>query len=178
MGPEPVGDDKSLAGKALPNPSSSGFVCEVPSQTRAFAAFSTMKCRWSHAGCVVELKTKSQIVSQLEPRAAATVAGEDLACGDYVALLNETVDFPSFLWDACGALLSPHELVRLKVIPGNAGHPLRVIAVCLPFVYAKTPSGETATIDTRRTQLVRLDRKCAKAIWKELRSVPKQNVSL
>ena len=116
---------------------------------------------------------KTHTVSPLEPRAAATVAGEDLACGDYVALLNKTVEFPSFLWDACGALLSPHELVRLRVTPGSAGHPLRVLAICLPFVYAKTPSGETATIDTRRTQLVRLHRKCAKAVWKELRSAPK-----
>jgi hypothetical protein len=121
---------------------------------------------------------KIQTMSQLQPRAAATVAGEDLACGDYVALLNETVDLPSFLWDAWGASLSPHELVRLRVIPGNAGHPLRVIAICLPFVYARTPGGETATIDTRRTQLVRLDRKCAKAIWKELRSIPKPRLSL
>jgi hypothetical protein len=120
---------------------------------------------------------KTQTVSQLEPSAAATVAGEDLACGDYVALLNETVDLPSFLWDACGASLSPHELVRLKLIPDNAGHPLRVIAVCLPFIYARAPSGETATIDTRRTQLVRLDRKCAKVIWKKLRSARKRHRS-
>jgi hypothetical protein len=128
-------------------------------------------------GRVVEWNMKTQTVSQLEPRAAATVAGEDLACGDYVALLNETVAFPSFLWDSCGVSLSPHELVRLKIIPADAGHPLKVIAICLPFVYAKTPSRETATIDTRRTQLVRLDRKCAKAIWKELRSVAKQDAS-
>jgi hypothetical protein len=83
--------------------------------------------------------------------------------------MNQTVDFPSFYWDACGASLSPHELVRLKIIPEGAGNPLRVIAVCLPFIYAKSPGGETATIDTRRTQLVRLDRKCAKVVWKELR---------
>jgi len=102
--------------------------------------------------------------------AAATVAGEDLVCGDYVSLLNETVEFPSFMWDACGASLPPHELVRLKMIPGNAGQPLKVVAICLPFVYAKTPSREMTTIDTRRAQLVRLDRTCAKVIWKELRS--------
>jgi len=61
--------------------------------------------------------------------AAAIVAGEDLACGDYVSLLNETVDFPSFLWDSCGATLSPYELVRLKVIPVTAGRPWKVIAI-------------------------------------------------
>jgi hypothetical protein len=112
--------------------------------------------------------------SQLEPTAAATVAGEDLACGDYVSRLNETTDFPSFLWDSCAVTLSPHELVRLKLIPSNAGHPLKVVAICLPFVYAKTPGGEMATIDTRRTQLVRLDRKCAKLIWRQLRAGVKQ----
>ena len=47
----------------------------------------------------------------------------------------------------------------LKIIPSTAGYPLRVIAICLPFVYAKTPGGETVTIDTRRTQLVKLHRK-------------------
>jgi hypothetical protein len=120
---------------------------------------------------------KTQALSQLEPRVAATVAGEDLAGGDYVALLNEIVDLPSFLWNASDLSLSPHELVRLKVIPNTAGHPLRVIAICLPFVYAKTPAGETVTIDTRRTQLVRLPRKSAKVIWKELRSVPRQHES-
>ena len=98
------------------------------------------------------------------------VYGEDIACGDFVALLNETVDVPSYLWDFSGTSLSPHELVRLKLIPGDAGQPLRVIEICLPFVYAKSPNGETTTIDIRRLQLVRLDRKCAKAVWKKLRS--------
>jgi len=116
---------------------------------------------------------KTETASRLEPTAAATVAGEDLDCGDYVSLLNETVEFPSFLWDACGTSLSPHEPVRLRLIPGNAGQPLKVVAVCLPFVYAKTPSGEMATLDVRRTQLVRLPRKCAKAVWKELQSAAK-----
>ena len=117
---------------------------------------------------------KTEFTSRIEPTAAATVAGEDIACGDYVSLLNETVDFPSFLWDSCGATLSPHELVRLRVIPAKAGHPLKVFAICLPFVYAKTPRGEMATLDTWRAQLVRLNRKCAKVIWKELQSRAKR----
>jgi len=105
---------------------------------------------WLYAGCDVKLNMKTQTRSQLEPKAAALVAGEDLACGDYVALLNETVALPSFLWNACGVSLCPHEFVRLRMIPDGAGPPLKVIAVCLPFVYAKTPSKKTATIDVRR----------------------------
>jgi hypothetical protein len=121
---------------------------------------------------------KIKTLSHLKPKVAATIAGEDLACGDYVALLNQTVDFPSFLWDACGLSLSPHELVRLKVIPATAGYPLRVIAICLPFVYAKTPSRETLTVDTRCTQLVKLHRKSAKTVWKELSAAKVQRGSL
>jgi hypothetical protein len=117
---------------------------------------------------------KTQVFSQLEPTAAATIAGEDLACGDFVARLNETVEVPSFMWDGCGAMLSPYELVRLRVIPDTAGAPLRVLAICLPFVYARSPSGELAMLDTRRTQLVRLQRKSAKAVWKELRALQRK----
>ena len=112
---------------------------------------------------------KTRVADQLEPSAAATVAGEDLACGDYVSVLNETVDLPSYLWDGCGATLPPHELVRLNVIPDEAGRPLKVIAICLPFVYATAPSGRVATLDPRRTRLVRLDPRCAKTVWKEMK---------
>ncbi len=110
-----------------------------------------------------ETKTESELTT------AATVAGEDIACGDYVSPLTEIAAIPSFFWDSCGAVLSPHELVRLQMIPAGAGQPLKVIAICLPFVYAKRPSGELATIDTRRVQLVRLNQKCAKKVWKETR---------
>ena len=118
------------------------------------------------------MKTRAKF--QQDPTLAATVAGEDLAGGDYVALLNEVIDFPSFLWDSCGASLSPHEMVRLRLFPEQAGKPLKVLVVCLPFVYAKSPSGDTKTIDTRQLQLVRLNRKCAKIVWKELRSKKKR----
>jgi hypothetical protein len=114
---------------------------------------------------------KTQTSPHLEPKAAAIVAGEDIACGDYVARLNETVEFPSFLWDACGVSLSPHEIVRLRFVPNTAGTPLLVLAICLPFVYAKTPADKVVTLDTRRMQLVRLHRKSAKVIWKELQSM-------
>jgi hypothetical protein len=107
--------------------------------------------------------------SHPQPTLAETVQAEDLACGDYVALLSETVEFPSFFWDCCGAALSPHELVRLKIVPAGAGIPLKVLAICLPFVYAKTPSGTIQIIDLRKAQLIRLDRDCAKLVWKELK---------
>ena len=52
--------------------------------------------------------------TQLEMTVAAMVAGEDVSCGDYVALLNTICEVPSYLWDGCDASLRPHELVRLR----------------------------------------------------------------
>ena len=54
---------------------------------------------------------KTQTVSQLEPRAAATVAGEDLACGDKVGGSGALV-FPSRSRQIAGARVCRREVVR------------------------------------------------------------------
>ncbi|QDS88377.1 hypothetical protein EC9_25670 [Rosistilla ulvae] len=99
---------------------------------------------------------------------AARIAGEDICCGDYVTVLNEQLELPSYLWSCSATSLPPDELVRIRYMPQEAGHPLKVIGVCLPFVYAKNDRAAVVTIDTRRQQLVRLDRKCARNVWKQL----------
>jgi len=106
---------------------------------------------------------------------AAIVAGEDVACGDFVALLNTTYEVPSYMWDAGPAMLPIDELVRLRMIPSDAGVPLKVFGVCLPFLYVKSSSGELKTLDLRRQQIVRLDRACAKEVWDELKPASKKN---
>lgn len=103
---------------------------------------------------------------------AATVAGEDIACGDFVTLLNAIYEVPSYLWDH--SLLAPTELVRLKMIPSTAGTPLKVFAVCLPFIYAKNTKGEITTLDVRREQIVRLDQNCADLVWDALKAFQKK----
>jgi hypothetical protein len=110
---------------------------------------------------------KTSTESQSTTTVAATVAGEDVRCGDYVTVLNATCEVPSYMWDQ--AMLPAGELVRLKIIPCEAGVPLKVFAVCLPFLYAKNASGELKTLDLRRQQIVRLDRTCAKKVWDELK---------
>lgn len=111
------------------------------------------------------MKVNTKSVPQ--PTLAARVSGEDLACGDYVAVLTQIVEFPSFFWDSCTST-SPGELVRMQVIPQDAGTPLKVVAICLPFVYVRHPQGMLHTLDTRKAQLARLDRRCAKLIIRRL----------
>jgi len=122
-----------------------------------------------------DLNMKAESPAGTETTVAATIYGEDVGCGDFVALLNVTWELPSYLWNSCDALLPSHELIRLKVIPSEAGQPLKVFAVCLPFIYARTARGEMKTIDLRRVQIVRLNCASAKLVWNELKHGPKRN---
>lgn len=98
------------------------------------------------------------------------VAGEDLRRGDFVALFTQVCELPSYFWDDADFSLSPHELVRLTHIPREAGVPLKIMSVSLPFVYVVRPNKTVKTIDLRQTQLVRLAPRCAKTVWKRMRA--------
>ena len=105
---------------------------------------------------------------------AARIAGEDINQGDYVTVLNEIVELPSYLWSCSGATLPADELVRIPYKPSDAGQPYKVIAVCLPFVYVKRPRGGVNVIDTRQQQLVRLDPDHSRMVWKQMRKTLKK----
>lgn len=108
--------------------------------------------------------------TDLKTTVAARIAGEDIACGDFVAVMNEMIELPSFLWSCSGVSLAPDEPVRIRYVANDAGHPYKVIGVCLPFVYAKTHRGRVVVIDTRQRQLVRLDHGCARSVWQKMKS--------
>ena len=107
---------------------------------------------------------------ELETTVAARVAGEDIACGDFVAVMNTIVEVPSFLWNCSPVSLPPDEPIRIRFMADEAGQPHKVIGVCLPFVYVETPSASVLHLDTRKHQIVRLDGACARMVWKRLRS--------
>ena len=96
---------------------------------------------------------------------AATVAPEDLRRGDFIAVLSEIVELPSFLWTE-SLLGGRSELVRLRRLPTEDRVPLKIKAICLPFVFVKLPSGGFQTIDVRLASLVRLENGYAKTVWK------------
>ncbi len=104
---------------------------------------------------------------------AARIAGEDIAIGDFVTVLSEIIEVPSFLWCCSSVSLPPDEPVRIRYLPRDVGEPHKVAAVCLPFVYATRPNGKLMALDTRQQQLVRLDRVNGHALWKQMRKVLK-----
>jgi len=102
---------------------------------------------------------------------AARVAPEDLRRGDFVAVLSEVIELPSFLWSET-LPRGQDELVRLRRLPTDERAPSRVEAICLPFIFVKLPCGKYETIDVRLASLARLEKEYAKTVWKALRKRP------
>jgi len=121
---------------------------------------------------------KSQATTNCETHVARSLAAEDLRCGDFVSVLYEILEYPSFYWTCDSQLLPPDELVRLECRSSDGGTPLKVKAICLPFVFVKKPCGEHRTLDLRQHRLVRLSRDYARPVWKALRKprVPRERI--
>lgn len=118
------------------------------------------------------MKSNTQTISHTT--VAARIAGEDIEQRDYVAVLNEIVEWPSFLWCGSSFSLPTDEPVRTRYLPRDPGQPHKVIGVCLPFIYVKPPRGEIIAFDTRQQQLVRLEPDNGRRIWKQMRKKRKK----
>ena len=101
-----------------------------------------------------------------ETQVSRVLAAEDLRRGDFVSILHEIVEFPSFWWGCDPQLHPPNEPVRMQCHSSESGTPLKVKAICLPFVFVKKPCGEHRTLDVRQHRLVRLSGGYARPVWK------------
>jgi hypothetical protein len=102
---------------------------------------------------------------------ARSVAPEDLKPGDVIAVLSAAQELVPY--GGCEQHFQPRPVVHTVWMSGD-GHPLRVEAMCLPFVLVSTPSGEHTTLDVRRCVLVRLSECYAAEAFKRLASRPQQ----
>jgi len=104
---------------------------------------------------------------------AKSLAPEDIALGDYVAVLKVLYELPTYLW--CGdsafdsAIEQRDQPVRMELMPFESGLPMRVTGVCLPFVMVCEPAGSNYPLDIRRHRLARLDRNFAEAAFKAMK---------
>lgn len=112
--------------------------------------------------------------TKLPTAVAARVAAEDIQPHDFVAVLNQVYELPPFLWCGSGTVAAIEEPIRLCFMTSDPGVPFKVMNVCLPFVYAKDDCGKQAVFDIRRHQLVRLESKVARKVWKRMRHATKQ----
>ncbi len=111
--------------------------------------------------------------SETKTTLAKSLAPEDVRVGQYVAVLRVTYEVPSYVWDGCDSFGERNELVRLAMVPDEPAEPLKVKAVCLPFVLVRSSSGHVRGLDVRRFHLARLDDTYARTAWKA--SKPKKS---
>ena len=122
----------------------------------------------SHAHCTDRNPMKAELQPSQDSSLAAIVAPEDLHRGDFVGVLSEIVELPSFLWNDT-LPTGRDELIRLRCLPTTDRAPRKIKAICLPFIFVKSPKGEFQTIDVRLASLVRLDKSYAKTVWKSMK---------
>lgn len=110
----------------------------------------------------------------IEMTLARALAPEEIRCGDFVTMLHEVLELPSFLWCSDAALLPPERPVRIRFVPYREPKPWRVKAVCLPFVLVKLPCKGSKSLDVRKCRLARLDRGYATIVWQEYKRQAKR----
>ena len=71
-------------------------------------------------------------------------------------------------WPNHSHQLTPSEPVRIQQKASDGGIPLKVKAICLPFVFVKLPDGQHKMLDVRRQYLVRLSPGFARPVWKAM----------
>lgn len=95
------------------------------------------------------------------------VGPEDLREGDYVTITDVTCELVPLLCDESWRTRA--EAIKVRLTPGCAGWPQKVVTICLPFVLVKDPRGVHGTIDLRRCRIARLTRDYRKEAFKRFR---------
>lgn len=84
---------------------------------------------------------------------------EDLSVGDHIVLSEVSYQYATFNW--CGAdmsIRSPEEPIEITYYPSWDKHePMKVKAVCLPFVLCKTVEKKHCVLDLRQVKVARVD---------------------
>lgn len=103
-------------------------------------------------------------------RLARPLAPEDVRRGQFVSMLfmvDEVV--PLFAEPQPWRSAAP---VRYQLLPCVGTTPMRVLDVCLPFVFVFGAWGGHATLDVRQHKLARVSRRFGRLAFKRLRRSP------
>lgn len=99
---------------------------------------------------------------------ARPLAPEDVRPGEYVCLLHTVSEYLP-LWCLEERYAGAPEPVRMVWMPQDAGTPLRVVEVCVPFVLAEQPDGSHRTLDLRRHRIAGVSERFGERAFKRLR---------
>ena len=96
------------------------------------------------------------------------IGPEDVRIGDYLTVTHTTYEF---IADPCAGITQDEvKPARVTVIPWDAGRPVKVVAVCLPFVLVVDASRNTDTLDLRRHRIAKLGKDYGRKAFKSDKS--------
>ena len=101
------------------------------------------------------------------PKPSRHVGPEDIRPGDYLTVTHATYEFIPF---GCTPDYDPDAEVKTKrvtFIPDEAGQPLKVVAVCPPFVLVKSMDKQRGSLDLRRHHVAKLSDIYGRKVFKK-----------
>lgn len=97
---------------------------------------------------------------------ARRLAPEEISKGMFVAVLSITHEFIPFFCESI-SVFERGEPYRMAFLPDeDDARPLKVVAVCLPFVFVKDAQRHHRTLDVRRYRLAQIDRRFGRRYFK------------
>lgn len=104
------------------------------------------------------------------------IAPEDITIGAHIVILQQIHEYPSFLWCGESTLFKPEQPVRITMLPCEP-EPLRVRAICLPYVLVKSPRGERRMIDVREVSVGVIPEPVGRVMYSSLKPRDKRTKS-
>ncbi len=104
--------------------------------------------------------------TEQETNIARTLAPEDIRPGSYVAALHLIEEIMPCVWAIDDVDYRKVQPIRVRCLPYENQEPMKVKAVCLPFVMVKLPDGSHRSLDVRQHQLAEISRAYGKASFK------------
>jgi len=105
-----------------------------------------------------------------ENQTIQTIAPEDITVGDYITITHRICQYLRGGEDADSDLY----IQRVAVTAYDAGQPMKVVNVCLPFVLVRLSNETYATVDVRQVNLSRMCKSYAKSAMKCLSKTGKK----
>ena len=101
-------------------------------------------------------------------KASRLIGPEDVRAGQYVTLAEKTWQILC-IPDDCSAVAAEPRIAHVSGLPEEAGWPLRVLKVCLPYVFVENASGGHGMVDLRCHRLSRLSKSYGRAVFEATR---------
>lgn len=100
------------------------------------------------------------------------IGPEDVREGQYITVTHTMYEFLS---DRCAPEYDQEvTATRVTLINGDAGQPLKVVAVCLPFVLTRNTAGLLCSLDLRQHHIAKLTKGYGRKAFKKKKSTNKQ----